>query len=194
LKRWLALLILPAVALFAGCDLVALRHAYNNAVYVMGDSITSLSAGQTVADLHAAGHADVIMQDYPGVSALQAFPWLVGQGPSVAPNIVVALGTNDGAVPAPFGPQIDQYMSYINSLHKPVHVYWVNVSLVSNPGYAAVNEAIALAQTRYSNLSVIDWATWADGHPWDLYDGVHPNTEGQAVRAAMIASAIPATP
>jgi lysophospholipase L1-like esterase len=170
------------------CDpLLAAQQIYSQAVYVIGDSITWMSANQIKADLPG---RDVIVQAYPGVTAPQAFPWLVGQGPAVAPNIVIALGSNDGVVPAPFGPQIDQYMQYIDRLAHASKVWWVNVSTVANPAYSAVNSAIAQATRRYSNLRVIDWASYTDSHPTVLYDGVHPDAEGVAVRAAMIRDAV----
>ena len=192
LRSVFGVLAIGAIALTA-CDLVQVEQTYSNAVYVTGDSITWLCNGQIRSALPG---RDVVIDNYPGATLPMGLGWLKQQGPSVAPHIVVALGTNDGVVPAPFATQIDSVMTYVNSLppkpswSKPYEVYWVNVSTLANPAYSAVNTAIAQAATRYGNLRVIDWKSWADANPQHLVDGVHPDATGCQVRAQMIAQAV----
>jgi hypothetical protein len=188
-KRFRLLIAAAVLAVFAwACDpLPLVQQIYHHAVYVVGDSITVLSA-QQIKDAFRGD--DVIVQARPWINVEQGLGLLRSYGGGVAARIVRALGSNDGNPPADFGPQIDEVMAYIHSLNKPVQVWWVNVSTLINPAYAAVNDAISAATLRYRNLRVIDSASVAAAHPEYLYDGLHCNPLGCAVRTELITQAV----
>jgi lysophospholipase L1-like esterase len=105
--------------------------------------------------------------------------------------VVIELGTNDCGTVAcvNLDPYIDGLMQHLTFADA---VLWLTVQddtiIPDNPGF--VNAAIKSASSRWSNLFIVDMATYFHGHDEWRSDGTHPNAEGQRQMASLIANAL----
>jgi lysophospholipase L1-like esterase len=97
--------------------------------------------------------------------------------------IVVELGYNDcGFDLSDYGAHIDNFMSVIPS-DTPVH--WLTVADARNMYTCdeTMNAALTAATTRWSNLTLFDFAGFMTGHPEWTADSKHLNAAGQGAYA-----------
>lgn len=97
------------------------------------------------------------------------------------PDIVgVVVLANNAALRAE---DLDRAMTALDGFHR---VWWVTAR-VSGPAWQDPNNALlADLAARDPRAGVIDWFAASEGRPW-LADGVHPNDDGQAALAALVA-------
>jgi lysophospholipase L1-like esterase len=112
-------------------------------------------------------------------------------------NDTTALGSATGLGYADYGGKIDWLMRLLTS-SRPV--WWTNLPCGIEPkartqGCLAVNAALKAAPHRWPNLTVLDWATTADGHPnylLRILGGVHLAGAGGVAWAKLVAKALDA--
>lgn len=97
------------------------------------------------------------------------------------PDIVgVVVLANNAALDAG---DLDRAMAALDGFHR---VWWVTAR-VSGPAWQDPNNALLVdLAERNPRAGVIDWFAASEGRDW-LVDGVHPNDEGQAALAALVA-------
>jgi lysophospholipase L1-like esterase len=105
--------------------------------------------------------------------------------------IVVSLGTNDNpSATATFASEVERVLDAAGPSRC---VLWANIARPPYAGvsYAGFNRVLERLSFSRPNLTVIDWARITHGQAGLLgSDGVHATSEGYAVRAQAIASAI----
>ncbi|MCU1353248.1 MAG: hypothetical protein JWM05_2457 [Acidimicrobiales bacterium] len=122
-----------------------------------------------------------------------------------ADGYVTDLGINDTVRPgqantpgyASYGQKIDWLMKLLPA-GKPV--FWSNLPCSIEPpsrqtGCQAVNQALADARSRWAKLTVIDWASKANGHPEYMSSpgqDVHLSATGQVAWGAAVIRALDA--
>ena len=121
----------------------------------------------------------------------------------VQPDVyVVNLGVNDTAAPGTattpgfvgYPKKIDDFLALLGN--RPV--LWTNLPCVIEPaarrlGCSVVNAALRAAPARHPNLTVLDWAAFADPHPGYMaafLGGVHYTPVGYAAWTKLVATAL----
>lgn len=165
-----------------------------NRVLLVGDSLLWQSTTQVTAALKTGGW-DPAISAYPSTTIGTWAPkisQLVGEAkPDV---VVVELGTNNCTATCPnLAGVIDRLL---RSVPRTTPVYWLNVQ--NQPSYPAhpesVNDALGAAQSRWSNVTVVDMSARFRNHPeWHLPDGLHFSAAGSDQLAALIAETLGAT-
>lgn len=143
--------------------------AQNMPVTAIGDSVLA-DASSTMQGIFPQMYVDAKV----GRQVHEALPILdslVRRG-KLTDTVLISLGTN--------GPFTDSDMKQIMGMIGPKRrVYWINVNVPTQRWQDQVNEELAQAQEKYSNLTVIDWYSYSKDHPdWFYSDNVHPSTNG----------------
>ena len=111
--------------------------------------------------------------------------------PNLPDVIFVSLGTNDlPSATASFESQVNRVLDAAGPSRC---VLWANIARPPYAGvsYAGYNQVLKRLSYARPNLNVVDWARITASQPGLLgSDGVHATSEGYAVRAQAIASAI----
>jgi hypothetical protein len=120
--------------------------------------------------------------------ALRPDAWVIDLGI----NDTVRAGTVNGPGYAQYGMKVDWLMSKLGG----TRVYWTNLPCTIEPknratGCRAVNDALAQATTRHTNLRLLDWSKAASGHREYLgqagtFWAVHLTQKGQRAWAKLI--------
>ncbi|KRM07609.1 MAG: acyltransferase family protein [Liquorilactobacillus ghanensis] len=150
-------------------------------ITAVGDSVLadgSVSLQQVFPKMYV--DAKVGRQAKDAIGVLQG---LAQQG-KLAPTVLLSLGTN-----GPFSDdQLQQIMQIIGKQRK---VFWVNTHVPTRRWQDQVNQALNSAQSRYSNLKVIDWYAYSKQHSdWFYSDNVHPNEYGLKFYSSFVAKKI----
>ncbi|HKE72675.1 MAG TPA: SGNH/GDSL hydrolase family protein [Acidimicrobiales bacterium] len=162
-------------------------------VLLVGDSIFFLASPDLTFALQTHGWKAVIVA-YPG-SGINGGGFTPLDWPSKIKDlveftkpqaVVVELGTN-GCPGCPSVAQaIDNNMKSMADVH---HVLWLRVGHTGGNKARAdkINKELEAATDRWSNLDLLPYDEWMDGHP-DLVpaDNVHPTAKGQAALAKHI--------
>lgn len=175
-------------------------------VLFVGDSNLSLNRGRVMAAASADGFE-------PFVAARLGFGirtddyWrtrLAEVAGKIDPPeaVVVNLGINDALLPGTaegqgfvdYGRKLDWLMGLLGEQS----VYWTNLPCAIEPpafrpGCVEIDRALASAPARWTNLTVLDWASEANGHPeWMLTPGVeiHYSRAGQEAWTAFVLAAL----
>ena len=107
---------------------------------------------------------------------------------SLAPDVVISLGTNDppSAVDA-FRTDVAEVLTIAGPRRC---VIWATVHRDGH-AYDPFNEVLRAAAARNRNVRLVEWSAMIDKHPeWLAYDGIHGNPDGYAARAAAVVTAI----
>ncbi len=165
--------------------------AQGNRLLLVGDSIFAGSVEALEAALIPEGW-DPFFQSQAGTTiedwAAHIQPAIDASHPDV---VVIELGTNDCGTVACVNlePYIDRLMQKLAFADA---VLWLTVQtdtiIPEKPDY--VNSQIKAAAGRWSNLFIIDMATYFEGHTEWRDDGTHPNAEGQRQMANLIANSL----
>jgi lysophospholipase L1-like esterase len=129
-------------------------------------------------------HAD----DVVGRSTSSGLDHLRAAGSTLAPYVVISLGTNDpaGAV-ADFSRAVTETLGLAGRRRC---VVWLAVHR-DGAAYEPFNVTLRSLATRNSNLRVVEWGRMIEQHPGYLApDGIHGSPEGYAARAKAILAAI----
>lgn len=142
----------------------------------VGDSILLAAADKIqTAFPNAVIDGKIGRQLYNSVSELTE----LGTQNKLMNTVVTILGTN-----GPFSSaQLD---NYIQTLGNGRDIYFVTTIAPVN-WIADVNRQLQDATTRFTNVHVLDWGSYAANHPeWFYEDQIHPNEEGSGQLASFI--------
>jgi hypothetical protein len=126
---------------------------------------------------------DVVGRDTAtGVDHLRA------AGPSLAPYVVVSLGTNDPSSAA------DAFRSQVTGALRIAGasrcVVWATI-FRDGSAYDVFNSVLRAAAARNRNVRVVEWSAMVDKHPeWLASDGIHGTPDGYAARAEAVVAAM----
>jgi lysophospholipase L1-like esterase len=162
-----------------------------NRVLLVGDSLLWQSIGPVTTTLRADGWEPTITAA-PGTTI---GAWVEKMSTLVAdarPDVVVVeLGTNNCVAECPhIDAVVDQLMRRIP---RTTPVIWLNVQ--AQPTYPAhpesVNDALAAARARWSNLTLADLSARFRNHPeWHIPDGLHLSAAGSEELGHFVAEAL----
>jgi hypothetical protein len=176
-------------------------------VAVIGDSLMDNARWYLQGELTAAGFdhvidaqpsrriPDTVRAPYSGVTAARAVRSTWGE----ADCWVIALGSNDlifgAGDPAVAASLID---SMLSSTTPDSRVWWVNLDYHLDPRYAfdfvgataVFNQRLAARAAIDAELTVIDWYSLAEQHPWWFFDPVHVDAAGSRARAEQVVTAL----
>lgn len=171
----------------------AAPRAQGNRVLLVGDSLLWQSTPQVTAMLKTAGW-DPSISAYPATTIGAWTPKMARLVGDARPDVVVVeLGTNNCTAACPnLAAVIDRLL---RAVPRTTPVYWLNVQ--NQPSYPAhpesVNDALATAQSRWPNLTLVDMSARFRNHPeWHLPDGLHFTPAGSDQLAKLITQSLEA--
>lgn len=183
-------LVLVVVLLGAGGASLALGRdddtgPARGAVSLVGDSL-NVGIEPYLADELPGWTLDA--DDVVGRSTGEGLEALAGAGASLAPRVVVSLGTNDPAGDVEgFARDVREAMASVGPRRC---VVWATVRR-DGDAYEPFNDVLRAEADTRSNLVLVDWAGMVGRDPSLLAaDGVHGTAEGYAARAAAVADAV----
>jgi lysophospholipase L1-like esterase len=154
---------------------------------VVGDSLaegTEAPLAQLLPGWHIKTSAFTGRSTADGVAQILSMP-------SLPATIAVSLGTNDNpSETATFAGEVTQVL---DAAGPSTCVVWANIARPPYGGvsYSGFNHVLERLSLTHPNLLVVDWARISHSQPGLLgSDGVHATSQGYAVRAQAIASAI----
>jgi hypothetical protein len=157
-------------------------------VYVVGDSITSLSQASIVSALTTAGYQPTIRAT-PGVK--------IGQAQNVVSTLalnqpwawIIELGTDDAG--ANDNVWSEPFLAEWSAVSSAPCVVYVTVSPRAGPVAQQIDSSIERLARTHSNVHVLDWGDIEYQNPaWVTADGIHPTAAGQAALAAFETQAL----
>ena len=192
-RRFLLILALGlGVALVAAAVVARDRHRSHqatplppSAVSVIGDSLNlGIEPALREALPGWAFHAD----DVVGRPTATGLEHLRAAGSSLAPYVVISLGTNDPSS------AVDAFRSDVAEALRLTGanrcVVWATIHRDGN-AYAPFNEVLRAAAERNRNVRLVEWAAMIDKHPdWLGFDGIHGNPDGYVARAEAVVAAM----
>ena len=146
-----------------------------------------------IGDSVSIGLTDVFHQAYTGglIDACgnrqismgqQVYDYYRDRG-EVGTNVIIALGTN-GSFTAD---QLEAFLADIGS----ERTVWLVANRVPSSWHRTTNQTIRDAAASHSNVHVIDWEAYSEGHDeWVGEDGIHLTYEGRVAYMQMIVDAI----
>lgn len=146
--------------------------------FFLGDSVMLGARPWLVGALpgwSVAFDAKVDRSTWEGLAVARAHRYDVGR---VA---VVQLGTNDGALPAPFGERVGQILAELQGMDL---VVWLTIE-ESRSYYVADNRLIRAEAGRFANAVVADWASAVP--PGGTVDGLHVTATGGRAMGDLVA-------
>jgi hypothetical protein len=185
-------LTLPALVVVAAASPAARRPAPR--VTVLGDSVITpvsytVPARQLLArnvDLHfLAVVCRRLVQEscwYNGVRPPTALDVIQTNGDGLGPTVVVESGYNE---------YLSEYASDLDAVMRALvaagvdKVLWLTLH-ETRPDYAAMNDQIRAAATRWPQLVVVDWNAASLNQTWFSDDGVHLNYQGAMGMARLL--------
>lgn len=134
----------------------------------------------------------IVADDEVGRSTATGVEHVKGRGASLAPYVVVSLGTNDpvDAVDA-FRADVAEVLRVAGSNRC---VVWVTIHRDGDAD-EPFNEVLRAAASANRNLRLVEWASMIRAHPDFLAaDGIHGTSDGYRARARAIVDALRACP
>jgi lysophospholipase L1-like esterase len=194
-----------AVVVIGGLVASACEPEVTKEVLFVNDSVTHQSIVQIVQELNAvqedserARYAPNFGSSVPGIGLRQVLGFSGGPDSYWAAHlasliehtkpevVVVELGYNDCRSDlTTYGDSVDNFMEQIPS-ETPVH--WLTVADAHDERTCdeTINAVLGEATTRWSNLTLLDFAALMDSHPEWTDDGVHLNEAGRGEYAAWL--------
>jgi hypothetical protein len=164
-----------ALVMKTGLSNEKLILAQNLPIYAFGDSVL-LAASVFLQEIFPklVVDGDVGRQLYNSIDALKA---LADQG-KLPKVVLLSMGTN-GYIQEK---DIDAAMAAIGADHQ---VFWLTNRVPTRRWEGPNNDLLKKAVGKYSNLTLIDWFGYSQGHDdWFYTDQVHPTQEGGAQQYA----------
>jgi lysophospholipase L1-like esterase len=187
------LLLILAVGVVVAVALVIRdrRHAQQatalprSAVSMVGDS---LNLGTEAPLREALRQWRFRTDDVVGRDTATGIERLRAEEPSLAPYVVISLGTNDPSS------SVDSFradVAAVLSIAGPRRcVIWATIHRDGH-AYDAFNDVLRAAAARNRNVRVVEWSAMIDKQPkWLAFDGIHGNPDGYAARAAAVVAAM----
>lgn len=129
-------------------------------------------------------HAD----DVVGRATAAGVERLRAAGTSLAPYVVVSLGTNDpSSGVAAFRSDVSEALQFAGPRRC---VVWATIRR-DGTAYEEFNRVLRAAAARNRNVRLVEWAEMIDKHPeWLASDGIHGSPDGYAARAEAVVGAM----
>lgn len=124
------------------------------------------------------GEARTLGPGPPGGIAPPTVLQVVSQlGRRLGQTVVIEVGNND--YPDSYAANMEVALSRLHAAGVK-HVLWVTLHVtLAHQSYATMNDAITAASVHHPELRVLDWNSYAAGHPeWFQSDGVHLTGDG----------------
>ena len=145
--------------------------------FVIGDSVTVGAESAITAQAPTHGWA-VTVDAKVGRTTAEGASILGSMRAAFPPVVVVALGNNDGQVPALFASRIDAVMRALAGVRD---VVWYTMTPFA-AWVPAANAVLRAATARWSNLRLADWASVSEATPGALY-GTGPHLRAPGAQA-----------
>lgn len=154
-------------------------------VSLVGDSL-NLGIEQDLRRLLPKWH--VTADDEIGRPTSTGIEHLRVAGATLAPYVVISLGTNDpSSAVGVFRSDVAAALQIAG--HKRC-VVWATIHRRDN-AYDAFNSVLRAAASRNRNVRLVEWSEMIDKHPeWLASDGIHGNADGYAARAEAVVAAM----
>jgi lysophospholipase L1-like esterase len=156
-----------------------------SAVSMVGDS---LNLGIEEPLREALGQWTFRTDDVVGRDTATGIERLRAAAPSLAPYVVISLGTNDPSS------AVDSFRTDVAAalgIAGPRRcVIWATIHR-DGQAYEAFNEVLRTVASRNRNVRLVEWSVMVDTHSdWLASDGIHGNPGGYAARAAAVVAAM----
>ena len=156
-----------------------------SAVSLVGDS---LNLGMEPALEEALPRWTLHADDVVGRGTATGLERLRAAGSSLAPYVVISLGTNDPSA------ALDAFRSDVAEALRIASpnrcVVWATIHRDGH-AYNAFNDVLRAVAGRNRNVRLVEWAKMIDQHPdWLAFDGIHGNPAGYAARADAVVAAM----
>jgi hypothetical protein len=103
------------------------------------------------------------------------------------PVVVVEMGYNDNATT--FAEGVEESIQSLLA-HGARHILWLTLREVRHP-YVQMNDVLAAAAKRHSQLTLVDWNAYSRDHPsWFQSDGMHLVDAGGVAMATLVHLAV----
>lgn len=153
------------------------------AVYVVGDSITSLSQAAISAGLIQAGYRPTISAT-PGAKIGQAVTNVATLAEHPPWAWVIQLGTDDAGARNGSWPQ--PFLAEWAEISPAACVIYVTVSPRAGPIATQIDSSMERLAEAHANVHVLDWGQVEYENPtWVSPDGIHPTSAGQSELAGL---------
>jgi hypothetical protein len=157
-------------------------------VYVVGDSITSLSQAAIASAFASAGYQPTIKAT-PGVKIGQAENAVTTLAQNQPRAWIIELGTDDAG--ANDNVWSEPFLAEWSAVSPASCVIYVTVSPRAGPVAQQIDSSIENLARTHSNVHVLDWGNIEYQNPaWVSADGIHPTAAGQAALAALETQAL----
>ncbi len=180
----LALLVVSAVVavVLIGRDSSRPQSAHPSAVSLVGDS---LNVGiEPYLSRYLRGWR-ISANDESGRGTATGIDELRAGGSTLAPALVISLGTNDD--PTAVSAFRRDVRTVLRLAGPDRCVAWPTIAR-DGDAYVEFNDVLRQESQRSGNLHVVDWARMVSEHPeWLAADGIHATPDGYAHRARSVA-------
>jgi lysophospholipase L1-like esterase len=192
-RRSLLILALAAAVALAAATVVARERTPSHRATVLPPSAVSLvgdslNLGTEPALQEALPRWTFHVDDVVGRATATGLERLRAAGESLAPYVVVSLGTNDPVA------EVDAFRMAIAEALRIAGpnrcVVWATIHRDGN-AYDSFNGVLRAAAKRNRNVRLVEWAEMIDKHPeWLASDGIHGNPDGYVARAEAVVAAM----
>jgi hypothetical protein len=153
------------------------------AVYVVGDSITSLSRTAIHGELTGAGYRPTISAT-PGVKIGQAQTAVTTLAQHQPWAWIIELGTDDAGAKDEVWPT--PFLAEWSAVSPATCVIYVTVSQRAGPVAQQIDSSIEKLAAAHPNVHVLNWGSMEyENAGWVYADGIHPTPAGQVVLAGL---------
>ena len=181
--------------LSVGASAASWDQAKPQQVTLIGDSVADAIAQTSTAvaevrreislDLEVAPCRRVAGQSCPynGVRPPNVIQLVQSLGPSLGPNVVVAVGYND--FEDTFAQDVANALSALENAGAK-RIFWLTLRAARHP-YLTMNAALEAAAADHPDLTIVDWNVYSRSHPdWFQSDGIHLDDAGAMAMATLI--------
>ena len=185
--------------LSVGATAASWDQAKPQQVTLIGDSVADAIAQTSTAVAEAGREVSLDLQvapcrrvngqscPYNGVRPPNVIQLVQSLGPSLGPNVVVAVGYND--TESTFAQDVASALSALEDAGAK-RIFWLTLRAARHP-YLTMNAALEAAAADHPDLTIVDWNVYSRSHPdWFESDGIHLAGDGAMAMATLIHKAL----
>ena len=185
--------------LSVGATAASWDQAKPQQVTLIGDSVADAIAQTSTAVAEAGREVSLYLQvapcrrvngqscPYNGVRPPNVIQLVQSLGPSLGPNVVVAVGYNDSE--STFAQDVASALSALEDAGAK-RIFWLTLRAARHP-YLTMNAALEAAAADHPDLTIVDWNVYSRSHPdWFESDGIHLAGDGAMAMATLIHKAL----
>jgi len=185
--------------LSVGATAASWDQAKPQQVTLIGDSVADAIAQTSTAVAEAGREVSLDLQvapcrrvngqscPYNGVRPPNVIQLVQSLGPSLGPNVVVAVGYNDSE--STFAQDVASALSALEDAGAK-RIFWLTLRAARHP-YLTMNAALEAAAADHPDLTIVDWNVYSRSHPdWFQSDGIHLAGDGAMAMATLIHKAL----